>query len=126
MASTCIVFEEGEIKEDVKIVFDAELQKKILCLSTENKIEKILVLDDYFMYFDPFEKSTVQNSAFHMYNGKVFVTHISREMDANDIVVFSVHLKKLKIKGKQRLIHKLQLQPLLRFYTKSNKPLKIR
>ena len=87
---TCITFFEGYTKKNVlEITVDEQFEYKIEKLKEHNEYVPDELFDDYVIYHNPYPfKSTIQNSVFHNYNGHVFVSHRTRDLNENDLKIF--------------------------------------
>ena len=92
---TCITFLEGYTKSNnLEITIDEKIEY--------NEYISDELFDDYLIYHNPFPfKSNIQNSVFHKYNGHVFVTHKSRELNEDDLHFFKEYSEKVFKKGKR-------------------------
>ena len=60
------------------------------------------MFDEYLIYHNPYPfKSIIQNSVFHKYNGHVFVSHRSRDLNEDDLNFFKEYSEKVFKKGKR-------------------------
>jgi len=100
---TCITFFEGYTKRnELEITNDEKIEYKIEKLQEYNEFISDKLFDDYLIYHNPFPfKSNIQNSVFHKYNGNVFVTHKSRDLNEDDLHFFKEYSQKVYKKGKR-------------------------
>lgn len=101
---TCITFFEGYIKKDeLEITVDENFEYKVKKLKENNEFISDKLLDDYLIYHNPYPfKSNIQNSVFHKYNGHVFVSHISRDLNDDDLKFFKKYSESVFKKGKRK------------------------
>lgn len=111
---TYIQFLEGFIDVDIKVITDIKLEEKLELLENNKNVDFYELCENYILYFDPNEKSFIQNSVFYKHTGKVFITCKDRDFTKNDILYWINYTKKLKIKGKGTYIpEKKKYKPIL-------------
>ena len=99
---TCITFFEGIRRNELEITFDEKFEYKIKTLQEHNEFIPDKLLDNYLIYHNPYPfKSNIQNSVFHKYNGHVFVTHKSRDINENDLKFFNEYSENIFKKEKR-------------------------
>ena len=97
---TCIQFLQGKINKNLSITVDDSLTNKINILVENKKIESYTVFDRYMIFYDPEEKSKIQNSIFHNHNGNIFITAKDRDLVDQDIKFWNKIVKTTVQKGK--------------------------
>ena len=100
---TCITFFEGYFKKiNLEITTDENFEYKILLLKEHNEYISDNLFKNYIIYHNPYPfKSKIQNSVFHNYNGHVFVSHRSRDLNEKDIIFFTEYTNNVLRKGKR-------------------------
>ena len=101
---TCIQFLEGKINPHINVTEDENLADKINILLENRKVKFHTVYDDYLIFYDPDEKSKIQNSVFHHHNGNIFITAKDRDLVEHDIHFWKNIVKTTVQKGKGILI----------------------
>ena len=110
---TCITFFEGIRRNELEITFDEKFEYKIKTLQEHNEFIPDKLLDNYLIYHNPYPfKSNIQNSVFHKYNGHVFVTHKSRDINENDLKFFNEYSENI-FKKEKRYIQNLNINQKL-------------
>ena len=100
---TCITFFEGHFKKiNLEITTDEKFEHKIVMLKEHNEYISDILFKNYIIYHNPYPfKSEIQNSVFHNYNGHVFVSHRSRDLNEKDIIFFTEYTNNVLRKGKR-------------------------
>lgn len=100
---TCLTFFEGNFKDIIlKITVDEHFEEKVRLLKNKNEYVCDKLFDNYCIYHNPFPyKSKIQNSVFHNYNGHVFVSHKTRDLNVHDLAIFKEYTYNVLRKGKR-------------------------
>lgn len=98
---TCIQFLQGKINPNILITVDENLTDKINVLTENKKVSWYTVYNRYIIFYDPNEKSKIQNSIFHNHNGNIFITSTEdRDLEEQDIQFWKSIIKTTTLKGK--------------------------
>jgi len=125
---TCLTFFEGYVKKiDLEITIDEYFEYKLTILKANQEYIPDKLFEDYIIYHNPYPfKSKIQNSVFHKYNGHVFVTHNSRELNEDDLLLFKEYTEEVLKKCKRTYIEtKSQTKNVKQIYYKKPGALKI-